>query len=143
MEWIRDDVVFRILKREILNIQRYLPKSRKSLAELLNEDPPQVVNRDGTIHTFKREELVRISKYLSKDEHKKLLLPIYIELGELRGYGRIRGNIACKVILSVLGKREEIDKMGIRKIGEIYLNKVEIMKVREELPTTTQFLLLY
>ncbi len=139
MEESDKDIVFRILKKEILDIQRYLPKSRKSLAELLNENPPQVVNRDGSIHTFRREELLKMSRYLSKEDHKKLLLPIYIELGKLRGYGRVRGNVACKVILNVLGKKEKNDE----KIEEIYLNRAEIMKIRDKFPTTTQFLLFY
>lgn len=66
----------RLVKKQVLNLNRHLPKRRKTLKELLVEERPHVVGADGTRHRFKTEELKKIGKMLPASEHHLLKLPI-------------------------------------------------------------------
>jgi len=65
----------RLVKKHILSLNRHIPKQRKTLEELLEEDRPHVVTPNGTRHRFKAEELQRIAGIIPKSEHHLLKLP--------------------------------------------------------------------
>jgi len=70
----------RLVKKQILSLNKHLPRQRKFLDELLQEERPHVVGADGTRHRFKKDELKKLSEILDKSEHHLLKLPIYIEI---------------------------------------------------------------
>jgi hypothetical protein len=125
----------RVLTKMLQSLNRHIPKRRKTLSELLKEDPPAIEGRDGSLHVFKREELKKIAEILSEEEYEKIRLPIYIELNSTygRGAGKIGGKIDCDLIKSIINvesKRED----------ELILYADDVRRIRREFPTTTQYI---
>ena len=58
----------RLVKKQILSLNRHLPRKRKFLDELLKEEKPHVVGADGIRHRFKKDELNIIKKILGESE---------------------------------------------------------------------------
>ena len=54
----------RLVKKQILSLNKHLPRKRKFLDELLKEEQPHVVGADGTRHRFKKDELKKLSEIL-------------------------------------------------------------------------------
>ncbi|MGB8232371.1 MAG: DUF61 family protein [Methanobacterium sp.] len=124
----------RLVKKQILSLNKHLPRQRKFLDELLLEKRPHVVGADGSRHRFKKDELKKLSEILDKSEHHLLKLPIYIEIDSNASGSRISGRFENKVICGVL----EIENCP----NETYLYKPDIKILRKELPTTTQYIFL-
>ncbi len=119
----------------IQTLNRHLPKKRKTLKEHLLEDMPRTVNLDGSIHSFDRKELEKLSLIVPEWEHDRLRLPIYLEMDSSmeRGAIRISGRIECMVINRILhGEEKDRDSMIIYY--------PHLIKIRKELSTTTQFM---
>ena len=124
----------RLVKKQILSLNKHLPRKRKFLDELLLEERPHVVGGDNSRHRFKREELRRISEIIGESEHHLLRLPIYIEIDSNASGSRISGRLENKVICNVL-KIKDCN-------AERYLYRKDIKILRKELPTTTQYIFL-
>ena len=129
------DPSFRILSKQVQALNRHLAKSRADLGSLLKEEEPKIELRDGSEHAFKRKELERLASLLPQHLHKKLRLPIYIELSSDKygsGTGRISGELECRVVRAVLSKEGTDD--------EFFIYMPEIRMLRKELPTTTDYM---
>ena len=124
----------RLVKKQILNLNRHLPRKRKFLDELLKEEKPHVVGADGIKHRFKKEELKIIKEILDESELHLLKLPIYIEMDSNAAGSKISGRLENKVICKIL----EIHEYS----NETYLYRHDIKTLRKELPTTTQYIFL-
>lgn len=124
----------RLLKKQIVNMNRHIPRKRKSLSELLNEERPHVVGADGARHRFHKAELHKLAKIIPKSEHNRLKLPIYIEIDATSSGARITGKQECEVLRKILKKKCEN--------SEIFIYRPYIKILRKELPTTTQYLFL-
>lgn len=122
------------LKKQIKNLNKHLPKGRASLAELLEQETPQVEIRDGSTHRFKKSELQSLADILPEDEHSQLKLPIIVRISPQlgRGAAKISGKMEQKVLRKILDKEEENE-------GELIIYRPEIRIVRKKLPTTTQY----
>ncbi|NJE11710.1 DUF61 family protein [Thermococcus sp. LS2] len=124
-----------IINKEILRINLHLPRARKSLAKLLNEDTPKVQLRDGSFHYFKREELEYLKSLLEEWELERLNLPIVLEITTAwHGYFRVRGEIEVKVIEKILGTYDILEEKK-----EVTLPRYLLPKIRKTLPTTTTY----
>lgn len=129
-----EDIESKLLAKQIQALNKHLPRERKTLAELLKEEKPSIVCRDGSTHRFIKEELRKLSSLLPTHCHNKLRLPIYIELGPTEfgtGIAKIRGEEECKVVNKILGVKPKGDK--------VFIYRPDIRKLRKELPTTTQY----
>lgn len=124
----------RLIKKQILSLNRHLPKRRKNLKELLEEEKPHVIGADGTRHRFKRAELKIIASIIPKNSLGRLKLPLYIEIDSKTSGSRIAGQLECDLICTILGK----ENCG----EEIYIYRPDIKVVRQKLPTTTQYIFL-
>lgn len=124
----------RLLKKQILGLNRHLPRQRKSLKELLKEDRPHVVGADGTRHRFKNAELQQIAKIIPKNEQHLLKLPIYLEIESQTSGVRISGKLELKIVREILGLEDGGSQM--------YIYRPDMRIIRKELPTTTQFIFL-
>ncbi|HHT19072.1 MAG: DUF61 family protein [Euryarchaeota archaeon] len=124
----------RLLKKQIMSLNRHLPKERKSLKELLGENKPHVLGTDGTRHRFKRNELKKISSIIPNELWGQLKLPIYIEIDSDSSGSRITGKLECQIFCQILG-RDDCD-------DEIYIYRPDIKLVRKILPTTSQYIFL-
>ncbi|RLI31095.1 hypothetical protein DRO51_04170, partial [Candidatus Bathyarchaeota archaeon] len=64
------------IERLIRDINKHLPKNRKTLAQLLVEKDPWVEANDGNKIYFKKSELENVSKIVPRSFHGKVMLPI-------------------------------------------------------------------
>jgi uncharacterized protein (UPF0216 family) len=124
----------RLLKKQIMVLNRHLPRRRKTLKELLEEDRPHVLGNDGTRHRFKKKELEKIASFLSPDKWGQLKLPLYIEISSEMSDSRIKGKLECLVVCRILEKEDCGE--------EIYIYRADVKVVRRELPTTSQYIFL-
>lgn len=124
----------RFLKKQIRNLNRHLPKGRSTLKELLKEDKPEVENRDGSTHRFKKSELNLLADIVPGDMHERLRLPMIIRVSPQlgRGAAKISGEVENMVF------RELLDKEGEEK-NELLIYRPEVRAIRQKLPTTTQY----
>jgi len=124
-----------LIRNEVQFLNRHLAKEKKNLGGLLIEETPGILLDDGSRHLFKKSELEKLAKILPSDKYSSLRLPIYIELSPDRfgsGTARISGKINCQVISDILELKYEKD--------EIFIYRLDIRKLRRELPTTTQYM---
>jgi len=124
----------RLLKKQIVSLNRHIPRERKPLADLLNEKKPHVYGADGARHRFHRSELDKLAKIIPKSEYKKLKLPIYIEIDSVSSGARITGNLECQILRKILDVECENN--------EVFLYRPYIRILRNELPSTTQYIFL-
>ena len=130
-----EDKSFRILSKQLQNMNRHLAKSRVDLERLLKEEKPKVILRDGSKHILKKEELKKLASLLPESMHKRVRLPVYIELSSGKygsGTARVSGEVECEVVRKVLGKDDNGD--------ELFIYRPDMKKLRKELPTTTQYM---
>ncbi|MBK5191033.1 MAG: DUF61 family protein [Methanosarcinales archaeon] len=141
-----DDKIF-VKAVKALNV--HLPAERKTLLALLKEDKPAVQGRDGSIHRIKRGELEEIARFIPEEAHRKLRLPIYIELTPDygRGIAKVQGKLDCELVRRILreGKEgnEEQEGEGSGKVDEIFIYRDDVRKLRRKLPTTTEYAFFY
>jgi uncharacterized protein (UPF0216 family) len=124
----------RLLKKQILILNRHLPRRRKTLSELLQEPKPHVTGGDGIRHRFKKLELEKLSKMIPKDQWSRLKLPIYIEIEAETSGARVAGLLETSVVCKLIGKEEAED--------QIFIYRPDIKELRKKLPTTTQYIFL-
>lgn len=121
---------------ELRVMNAHLPRTQKTLADLLMEPEPFVACRDDTPHLFKIEELKLLAGFLTPEEQRGLYLPMMIEVGSgVRGESllRCRGSVEEKIATRVLGM-----PMACRQ-GGITLYRPQLAKLRGVLATTTQY----
>lgn len=123
-----------ILKKQVISLNRHLPRRRKTLAELLKEERPHVLGADGTRHRFKNAELKEIASMIDKEDYTKLKLPIYIEIESLTSGARIAGDMESTIICKIL----KIDPCK----RELFIYRPQIKELRIKFPTATQYIFL-
>ncbi|MFX1319493.1 MAG: DUF61 family protein [Promethearchaeota archaeon] len=66
------------LEREIAQINDHMPKTKKSLSELLDEKTPGFITREGQKSAVRVEELRELAKAVPQEYHSKLMLPFTV-----------------------------------------------------------------
>ena len=123
------------LKGELRLVNAGLPRSQKSLSDLLHEEYPLVMCSDSTTHFFKRKELEYLASMLNTKEQEALLLPMLIELGANQAEAAIicEGGVEEKVISKILNMPMTSEQ------GRIRIYKPQLALLRKTLKTTTQY----
>ncbi len=95
------------LRDELRVINSSIPRERKTLEELLNENIPYVLTHDGGSHMFRRGELL-LAKEVLGDDAGSLKLPILLELlpAERETVAEISDPVAIKLVSKILGVPE-------------------------------------
>jgi hypothetical protein len=134
-----DEIEKKISLKFLQTLNRHLPKKRKTLRELLEEDKPGIKNMDGSTHYFDKKELKKLALIIPEWEHDKLRLPIYLEMSSSmeRGTIKISGRIESMIIDRILHEDEE-EKSIERDSMTIYYP--HLAKIRKILSTATQFM---
>ncbi len=124
------------LKGEMRVLNAHIPVQPKSLAELLKEEYPGVLAKDGSTYLIKRKELNYLAGFLTPEEQKQLVLPLLIEVVPGEDYTALiaRGVIEQKVIEHVLGMPVRLER------GRIPLVKPQLAVLRQNLRTATQYI---
>ncbi len=123
------------LRGELRLLNAYLPRTQKSLADLLREEYPHVVCTDGSTHLFKRKELKYLASLIDADEQEALLLPMLIGVSSGQGEMAIicRGEVEEKVISKIL------DMPVAPKQSRVIIYKRQLSVLRQRLKTATQY----
>ncbi|GAB6054994.1 DUF61 family protein [Methanobacterium movens] len=129
-----DDRSHRLLKKQILILNRHLPKRRKTLQLLLEEDRPHVVGSDGTRHRFKKDEINLLKKILDDSDIKKLKLPIYMEIQSVNSGAKISGKLETEIVCKILKIEECSDPL--------FIYRADLKNLRKILSSTTQYIFL-
>ncbi|MCS7098635.1 MAG: DUF61 family protein [Candidatus Methanomethyliaceae archaeon] len=97
---------------ELKRLNENLPKTRKPLFSLLTEEDPHYITIANEKASFDKEELKKLSSYLSEEEQKIVHLPIVIvkEFGSKKGVFTIIGNAIEIAAVNRILKREETNK---------------------------------
>ena len=121
-------------RKLVQNMNRSLPQRRRSLKELIKEERPVVVGRNGSTHSLDPAEIERIAALVPEYEWNRLLLPIIIELTPDFGASaaRIRGEVECSLVIKLLELKKSADKFIV-----FYMH--EIKGLKRMLPTATQY----
>lgn len=125
----------RLLKKQILSLNRHIPRQRKTLSELITEDKPHVMGVDGSRHRFKRNELELVVSMLNDSEQDILKLPIYIEMDTMASGARVAGKLETRIFCKIL-ERKECQR------DEIFIYRPDMKLIRQKLPTVTQYMFL-
>jgi uncharacterized protein (UPF0216 family) len=130
-----DDWTSRYLRDEFKAFNAHLPRKRKMLTELLNEDHPHVIGYDGNAHFFRRKELESLSKLLDQEEARSLWLPILLEVSlDHEGITiRSRKGIEAKIFSKIL----HMPVVHTKDLITIF--RPQLSLVRKVLKTTTQY----
>jgi uncharacterized protein (UPF0216 family) len=123
-----------LLKKQVVSLNRHLPRRRKNLAELLGEEKPHVIGADGTRHRFRNSEIKKLASMIEEKEYKNLKLPIYIEIDSTSSASRITGRLETRIICKILN----LDSCK----SELFIYRPEIKELRKDLPTATQYIFL-
>jgi len=131
-----DRMLQECLKSELRVVNAHLPSKQKALSDLLGEEYPHILCRDGSTHLFRRKELKYLAGLLGADEQKELFLPMLIEVSAVEGEMAIicLGAVEEKVISKVL------DMPVTRQQKKVILYKPQLAVIRKLLWTTTQYL---
>lgn len=78
MEDRSEQLLKRLLKEEVKRINLHLPKSAKSLSELLREDEPKVEAIDGSLIIMRKNELAELARIVPEEYHQRFMLPIIV-----------------------------------------------------------------
>ncbi len=129
-----DDRSHHLLKKQILILNRHLPRRRKTLQDLIQEDKPHVVGSDGIRHRFNNEEIKFLTEIIESDDLRRIKLPIYIEINSKNSGYKISGIMETKVVCKIL-KIENCD-------DPLFIYRNDMKKLRKKLPSTTQYIFL-
>lgn len=123
------------LRDELKVLNAHLPRRRRPLAKLLQEEHPHVMCNDGNAHFFKRKELEYLSQILSYDEQEALLLPIIMEVTPDQSGVTIisEEGTEAKVLSRVLDMTVACEQK------KITIFRPQLSLVRKTLKTTTQY----
>ncbi len=128
-----NEIVDRALATLVSTVNSHLPRNSRMLAEMLEEDEPVIVARDGNEYLIERKELEFIAKYLDEEEIKSFPVPVILEMCGVGG----------KTLVYVRNKKHaEFLKraFGFDRFvnGVLVLELHEIHPIRRKLKTASQ-----
>lgn len=132
---MRDTPAERYLFDEFRAINAHVPRRRKSLEELLHENPPQIVCGDGSAHFFRKKELALLAGMLDQEESRELMLPMIIEVSSERSEMSIPSpkGTEAKILSNILDMK--LSLAGNR----VCVFKSQLGQIRKVLKTCTQY----
>jgi len=130
-----DRVFEGFLKGDMRALNAHLPRRRKTLSALLEEEHPFVECGDGSTHVFRKKELEYLKQMVENGDGDVLFLPIIIDVGHGEGRLTVRSKtgIEAKIFSRILG-------MPIACTSEmITIFKPQLQVLRRVLKTCTQY----
>jgi uncharacterized protein (UPF0216 family) len=137
-EMLYEKTLQQYLSDELKLVNAHLPRQRKSLSALLDEEYPHVKCSDGGVQSFKKKELAYLATLLNEEECQRLMLPMLIEV--LSGQGE-------SIVLSSVGVEEKVishilEMPLVRTERGLRIYRPQLSALRQVLRTTTQYVFL-
>jgi hypothetical protein len=110
----------------------HIPSQRPSLSDLLDQDEPSYLGKDGRTYQIERSELIFLAKNTDKWDWSRLKIPILLmtDTNYEKGCWKVIGKLETKVISRIIGREAE-------KEDEILIFYPQMQELRRLLPTTT------
>ncbi len=128
------------LEREVAQLNNHMPRTKKPLEQLLIEQKPSFLTRDGQISTIRREELEQLAELVPQRLHSMIMLPFTILRRTSLGPGahtiggtKLEQFTALRIINKVTATFEVWREVSLPK----YLYPPEISLLRRKMPTIT------
>ncbi len=128
------------LWKSLMKVNDHLPRVKKTLKQLLTEDDPKCIAKDGTTIWFEKKDLEFLGEFIPKKFHDRIRLPIVLvsrtDLG--RGIYAIIGNDLEKFIINKILDRTNAD-FNFWEDAELneFLNRAEVFDLRHKMRSTT------
>ncbi len=111
----------------------WLPRERRTLAQLLAQAHPAVLCHDAGTHAFRRSELGRLAGLLGEAERERLMLPIMLEVRAGTVAVGEQVELVSGLLTHLLGMTCHV------RGGRIVIARAQLGVLRRLLPTTTQY----
>ncbi len=123
----------KVLAKMIEAMNKHMPKKSKSLKEMLNEDMPTIVAKDGNEYLIEKKEVEFISQYVDELDWDKFNLPIILEMNKLgeETVVYVRDKRHAKFIEKAFGYNRYV-----KDIMMLYM--YELRSIRRKLRTASQ-----
>ncbi|MDD1656719.1 MAG: DUF61 family protein [Methanomicrobiales archaeon] len=133
---ITDESVFsRWMSLEMGRINQGIVERRKTLAELLREDSPSSVTKEGKEYRFHREVLQQLGEKLPGSLHRRLRLPILFHFDPDVKDSCLLTDPAAVEALKVLG---EIGSLRQLRDGKLWVGRAIVYSLIRKYPTVVQ-----
>jgi uncharacterized protein (UPF0216 family) len=130
-----DSLIGGYLRDDVRILNAHIPRKRKSLAQLHDEEHPHVICNDGNAHYFRKRELDFLSQMISTEEQRTLLLPIMLEVTHDSGeiIIRTKEGTEAKILSRIL------NMSIVHRNNKIIIYRPQLSIVRKVLKTSTQY----
>ena len=132
---IKESAMKKWFKFEMARINSGIVTKKKALKELVKEECPQTVAKDGSVYYFNKDALLNLEKLLPKDMHSILLpMSFYTSLD-------VKGNVyvAEKSSLTALKHLGEVPEDAKLIEGRYWIGKALANDLMRRRPTIIQF----
>lgn len=127
------------LEREIAQINDHMPRTKKPISKLLQEQAPGFTMRDGQKSAVRKEELKELSELIPIEYHDQILLPFTVLRRTSLGSGAhtIGGSkLEQFTLFHILGKIDRpFEAWRTTQLPRIIYSP-EVALLRQKLPTT-------
>ncbi len=113
-------------------MNRHAPSTRRTLRDLMGQDEPEYVGKDGNTYHISRDELDLIASQIEEYEWGSIKIPILIltDISYPGGAWKVLGKIESKVVSRLIGRESDTP-------DEIRFFHPHFMDLRRQLPTAT------
>lgn len=128
----------RAMQRLFTNMNQHVPVKRRSLQQLLLDQDPSYIGKDGRTYRVDRQELKALSNLIDPEDHGRLKLPILImtDTSYGDGYWKVIGTLEVKVLSRLIGRQPERE-------DEMRIFYPYLKEIRDKLPTATNTVFSY
>ncbi|MFX0169190.1 MAG: DUF61 family protein [Candidatus Hodarchaeota archaeon] len=127
------------LEKEIAQLNEHMPRSKKTLSQLLSEKAPAFTTRDGQRSAVRREEIETLAAQIPQELHEQIQLPFTVLRRTSLGPGAhvVGGSKLDQfTVFKILGKIEKSYSMWRECNLPRIIYSPEVAILRRKLPTT-------
>ncbi|MDD1767654.1 MAG: DUF61 family protein [Methanomassiliicoccales archaeon] len=119
----------------IMVMNKHVPSTRKTLRDLMSQNEPAYVGKDGNTYRVSKDELEIIASQIEDYERGGIKIPILImtDTSYPGGAWKVMGRIETKVVSRIIGREPDTPE-------EIRLFHPHFVDLRKRLPSSTTVL---
>lgn len=121
----------------VSSMNTHLPAQKRSLAELLADEDPAYMGKDGHRYCVDRAELEYLASIVPEVDRGKVRLPILVmtDTGADSGAWKVTGRVEAKLVAMILKRDPDAEDMVLFYYPHLH-------ELRRKLPTTTSVMFL-